>query len=290
MFIFYQFTQSPIHFNNENLHKLEASVYKPNLDSLQLSYNQVFEAKKQAVRQLVAADQSLDAGAIAVAQKQVLGLQKSEDKIRDSVKTLIKKVDARAETNDKDYVFITFVIHHMPTGIIGLLLAVIFSAAMSSKSSELNALATSSVIDFYKRSFRPNETDKHYMLVSKLMTGFWGVLALAFALTAQLFENLIEAVNIVGSLFYGPILGIFVVAFFIKHVKANAVFVAAIVSELLVIAIYLHYGRGVHFDFSQSWLPVAGVPNPNYAYLWLNPIGCFLVVGISLLLEKWGRR
>jgi solute:Na+ symporter, SSS family len=286
MFIFYQFTQSPIHFNNENLTKLENSAYKPQLDSLQKDYNQLFQEKKQAVTQLVIADKSHDAKAIATAQNQVLTLQKGEDKIRDGVKTLIKKADPKAETNDKDYVFITFIIHHMPIGVVGLLLAVIFSAAMSSKSSELNALATSSVIDFYKRSFRPNETDKHYMLVSKLMTGLWGILALAFALTAQLFENLIEAVNIVGSLFYGPILGIFVVAFFIKHVRANAVFAAAILSELLVIAIYLHNGRGLHFDFSQSLLPIAGTPNPNYAYLWLNPIGCFLVMGLSLLFQS----
>ena len=184
---------------------------------------------------------------------------------------MVKKANPKAETNDRDYVFITFVIKNLPVGIIGLLLAVIFSAAMSSKSSELNALATSSVIDFYRRSFRPNETDDHYMHVSKWMTAFWGVFAIGFALSAQLFENLIEAVNIIGSLFYGTILGIFMFAFFVKWVKSKAVFWAAVLSETIIVGIFIQFGY----------------KNKNFQYLWLNLLGCVLVMVIALLFQSF---
>ena len=218
---------------------------------------------------LIAANRQDDDAAAAISQSKIKGFQKEEKAVRDSVKSLVKVANPKAETNDRDYVFITFVITHLPVGIVGLLLAVIFSAAMSSKSSELNALATSSVIDFYRRLFRPNETDTHYMNVSKFFTAAWGMVALGFALFAQLFENLIEAVNIVGSLFYGTILGVFMVAFFFKRIGANAVFVAALFAETLVVTIFLldrfHYIR--------------------IAYLWLNLIGCVLVIVFALLLS-----
>ena len=271
MFVFYQFTQSPIHFNRENLATLETPQYQPRLDSFQAHYNQVFEGKKTEITTMISALHQGDEVAINAAKDKVKGFQKAERAIRDSVKTLVKTARKGAETNDRDYVFITFVINHLPVGIVGLLLAVIFSAAMSSKSSELNALATSSVIDFYRRLFRPNETDEHYMTVSKIFTAAWGMVALAFALFAQLFENLIEAVNIIGSLFYGTILGIFMVAFFMKRIGANAVFVAALLAESIIITIFTLDKLGLI----------------KIAYLWLNLIGCLLVMVIAFLLQSF---
>ena len=271
MFVFYQFTQSPIHFNRENLATLETPQYQPRLDSFQAHYNQVFEGKKTEITTMISALHQGDEVAINAAKDKVKGFQKAEREIRDSVKTLVKTARKGAETNDRDYVFITFVINHLPVGIVGLLLAVIFSAAMSSKSSELNALATSSVIDFYRHLFRPNETDEHYMTVSKIFTAAWGMVALAFALFAQLFENLIEAVNIIGSLFYGTILGIFMVAFFMKRIGANAVFVAALLAESIIITIFTLDKMGLI----------------KIAYLWLNLIGCVLVMFIAFMLQAF---
>ena len=269
MFVFYQFNQSPIHFNQENLRTLESAEYQPAYTHLKIGYDTVFKQKKNAVASLITAIRNQDETNIDKGKAIVFDLQKQEKSIRDSVKTLVKKANPKAETNDRDYVFITFVIKNLPVGIIGLLLAVIFSAAMSSKSSELNALATSSVIDFYRRSFRPNETDDHYMHVSKWMTAFWGVFAIGFALSAQLFENLIEAVNIIGSLFYGTILGIFMVAFFVKWVKSKAVFWAAVFSETIIVTIFIQFGY----------------KNKNFQYLWLNLLGCVLVMVIASLLQ-----
>ena len=267
MFVFYQFTQSPIHFNKENLTAIETPQYQSQLNGFQQHYDTIFQHKKTEMSRLIAANRQDDDAAAAISQSKIKGFQKEEKAVRDSVKSLVKVANPKAETNDRDYVFITFVITHLPVGIVGLLLAVIFSAAMSSKSSELNALATSSVIDFYRRLFRPNETDAHYMNVSKFFTAAWGMVALGFALFAQLFENLIEAVNIVGSLFYGTILGVFMVAFFFKRIGANAVFVAALFAETLVVTIFLldrfHYIR--------------------IAYLWLNLIGCVLVILFAFL-------
>lgn len=269
MFVFYQFTQSPIHFNKKNLESLNTPQYQPNLERYKSQYDLTFENKKAEATHLITALQSHDDTQINESTTKIKTYQKQEKAIRDSVKMLVKQANPKAETNDRDYVFITFVINHLPIGIVGLLLAVIFSAAMSSKSSELNALATSSVIDFYRRKFRTQETDEHYMKVSKWFTAAWGMVALAFALFAQLFENLIEAVNIVGSLFYGTILGIFMVAFFMKRIGSNAVFVAAILAELIVVAIFILDRMGIY----------------KFAYLWLNLLGCVLVMLFAWLLQ-----
>lgn len=270
MFVFYQFTQSPIHFNKKNLESLNTPQYQPNLERYKNQYDLTFENKKAEATHLITALQSQDDTQISESTAKIKTYQKQEKAIRDSVKLLVKQANPKAETNDRDYVFITFVINHLPVGIVGLLLAVIFSAAMSSKSSELNALATSSVIDFYRRKFRTQETDEHYMKVSKWFTAAWGMVALAFALFAQLFENLIEAVNIVGSLFYGTILGIFMVAFFMKRIGSNAVFVAAILAELVVVAIFILDRMGIY----------------KFAYLWLNLLGCVLVMLLAWLLQN----
>jgi SSS family transporter len=269
VFVFFQFTNPPIHFNSANLKRLENSVYQQELNALQAEQNLVFEQKQVAIRNLITATKSNEAQSIQQAQQTVQNLIDENEKIRSQVKQLIKQQDPKAEINDDDYIFITAVTKYLPIGLVGLLLAVIFSAAMSSTSSELNALATTSIVDLYRRSFAKHQTDKHYLNMSKVFTVLWGAIALLFAATASLFDNLIEAVNIVGSIFYGTILGIFVVAFFLKKVGGNAVFLAALVAEVIVITIFM-------LD-QYEYVKIA--------YLWLNLIGCLLVMFFSLIFQ-----
>ena len=170
----------------------------------------------------------------------------------------------RAETKDADYVFITFVMNNLPRGLVGLLLAVILCAAMSSTASELSALGQCSLVDFYKRSLRPGRSDRHYLTVAMLLTAAWGVLAVVFAVGASLLDNLIQAVNILGSLFYGTILGIFLLAFFTRRVRATPVFVAAVISEIVVLIVWRATSVG---------------------FLWFNVIGCAAVIGLACALD-----
>jgi Na+/proline symporter len=164
---------------------------------------------------------------------------------------------------------------YLPVGVVGLIIALIFSAAMSSTSSELNALATTTTVDFYSRLFDREATEKQRLRMSKIFTVMWGFVAISFALVANLFDNLIEMVNLLGSLFYGTILGIFLVAFFLKKVKASAIFPAALIGECAVLLI--HFGNIYEWPFFRDI---------NVEYLWYNIIGCGLVVGIALLLQS----
>jgi Na+/proline symporter len=217
---------------------------------------------------------------IATSKGEVKNLMKEEKELRERAATLIKKAQPSASTKDTDYVFITFIRDFLPVGIVGLLLAVIFSASMSSTSSELNSLATTTVIDIYKRSFVKDQTDQHYLFVSKAFTLLWGAIAVLFALSARLFENLIQAVNIVGSLFYGTILGIFLVGFFMKAVKGRAVFIAAIATELIILLLFYLNETGTPISLGGREIVV------SIGYLWLNLIGCSLVMFISFILNK----
>jgi len=169
------------------------------------------------------------------------------------------------ETNDKDYVFLHFILNNLPRGLIGLLLAVILSAAMSSTSSEISALGATTALDLYKRNVKTKKSDKHYVNATKWFTVGWGIMAILVATIANLFDNLIQLVNIIGSIFYGNVLGIFLLAFFIKFVKGNAVFLAAIITQVLIIFVY-------YLDV----LP----------YLWLNLLGCALVMLLALGFES----
>ena len=262
VFIFFQFEKPPLHFNNANVEIVQNSEYADEYKVIESEYNSVFEQKEVAVYSLVDALKTEDEAAISTAQLGVNRWLKAEKALQTQAEEVILKADNNLETRDTDYIFITFIMNYLPIGMVGLLIAVIFSAAMSSTSSELNALATTSVIDIYRRSISPDETDKHYLYASKFLTILWGLIALTFATFASLFDNLIEAVNIVGSVFYGTILGIFVVAFFMKKIKGNAVFYAAIVAEIMVITIFM-LDRYEVIDL---------------AYLWLNFIGCLLVM------------
>lgn len=265
VFLFYQFNQPPVFFNEATKNKLYNSEYKEELLSLEKTHDAVFEEKKEAIRALVDAMNKEDQAQIDLQNSRVADAEKRAASVKEQVVALIQKNDPTAETKDTDYVFITFVMNYLPKGVVGLLLAVIFSAAMSSTSSELNALSSTTTIDLYKRSIKKEGSDRHYLMASKLFTVLWGMLAIMFATLASLVDNLIEAVNILGSVFYGTILGIFLVAFYFKYIKSKAVFIAAILAELIVIYCYFFTSIG---------------------YLWFNVIGCFLVIVFGFLFQR----
>lgn len=268
VFIFYQFTMPPLHFNNANIENLKGTPYEAAYQELEVAQKDVFDQKKDAIYNLVDAIRTNDDAKINAAQNEVRNFEAQDAELRTTAKSYIEKANPAAETKDTDYVFITFVMNHLPKGIIGLLIAVIFSAAMSSIASELNALATTTTIDIYRRSIVTKASDRHYLNASRGFTVLWGVVALIFALTAQLFDNLIEAVNIIGSLFYGTILGIFLVAFFLKRVRGRAVLIGAFFGELTVVTTFILSQKGA-IDLS---------------FLWLNLIGCVVVVVVSWLI------
>lgn len=279
VFVFFQFTQPPIHFNRANLESLRNSAYAEQLTELEEEQTLVFQEQQRVLRNLVSAIDADEESQIVANNAKVFELQERDKGIRTEVKTLIEANDPDAEIADTDYVFITFVMNYLPIGLVGLLLAVIFSAAMSSTASELNALATTTVIDIYKRSIVKDKSDHHYLMASKVMTILWGIIALVFAASASLFDNLIEAVNIIGSLFYGVILGIFLSAFFMKWIEGKAIFVAALISELIILAIfYLNYYE-VQFELFGE------VRQIKIAYLWLNLIGCVLTMVLASLMH-----
>jgi Na+(H+)/acetate symporter ActP len=264
VFLFYQFTEPPLLFKQSAMQAVERSARAPEMRDLQARYSVAFQDKRAAIRTLAAALDGSDEAAVDVARARVRALDQRAGTIRNEAKQLVVEVEPTMEVKDSDYVFLTFVLHHLPRGVIGLLIAVIFCASMSSTSSELNALGSTSTVDLYRRLARPGESERHYVYVSKALTAFWGLLAIGFALTASLVENLIEAVNILGSLFYGTILGIFLTAFLLKRVRGNAVFLAALAAETTVIALYC---------------------TTDIGYLWYNLIGCGMVLGLGAMLQ-----
>ena len=272
VFVFYQYNTPPVFFNKVELEQLKKSEYKMSVIELEDRFSTLHEEKKRAI-DLMISNQSKKVNDEILDQK-ILDLEDEMMEVRQDVKVLVKLNNPTAEINDKDYIFMSYVMDYLPHGIIGLLFAVMFSAAMSSTASELNALASTTTVDLYKRSMVKNKTDYHYLKSSKYFTFLWGVLAIAFATTASLFENLIQAVNLLGSLFYGTILGIFIVAFYFKKIQANAVFYAAIFAEIIVIVI--HYFNTL--ENPPVWLKMG--------YLWYNLVGCSLVVIFGFLLQS----
>ena len=208
-----------------------------------------------------------------ILRKELVALSNKEKDLRDRAKEIILKADSNSETNDKDYVFFHFILHYLPKGLIGLLLAVIISAAMSSTASGLNALASTTAIDIYKRNLKTEKSEKHYLNATKFFTLVWGIVAILFACVGTLFENLIQLVNIIGSIFYGTVLGIFLVGFYIKKVKAKAMFYSAIISQITIFIIY----------YFAIYIYPSG--EEKLGYLWLNFIGATLTILLSLLLE-----
>lgn len=266
VFVFFQFEKPPLFFNQPAYRRAQASDSAAGrLPVLQARFDEVFAQKKAALEQLVAAMRGNSKAELATAQSEVARTQNEQQQIRGEVKKTLRDYNAKVDTKDSDYVFITFVLDYLPHGIIGLLVAVIFCAGMSSTAAELNALGSTTEVDFYRVLIRSDASERHYLFVAKVLTLAWGVVAISFALFANLVENLIEAVNILGSIFYGTILGLFLTAFFLRFVRGSAVFVAALVSETLVLALF---------------------KTTHIGYLWYNVIGCGAVLLLSALLQK----
>jgi Na+/proline symporter len=261
VFVFYQFNQAPLNFNPAAEKVVLESDYKTEYESLKLELNKNFNEKKAVIQTLNEMPHTVENYSIKTT---IAKLDDEEKVIREKARTIIKKADEQAETNDTDYVFIHFVLNNLPRGLIGLLLAAIICAAMSSTASELNALASTTVIDLYKRNTNTDKTDMHFVKASKFFTLVWGIIAIAVACLAPLFDNLIELVNIIGSIFYGNVLGIFLLAFFIKYVKSNATFFAALITQAIVI-----------YGYFNDFMP----------YLWLNLFGCFLVISLAIIIQ-----
>lgn len=261
VFVFYQFNHSPLNFNPQGKKIISETIYESHYKYLENRLEDNFEEKKIVINDFLETNNKLS--------KEKIDLLSYEEKeIREAAKLIIKraaeKKQIKIETNDKDYVFINFILENLPKGLIGLLLAVILSAAMSSTSSEINALATTTSIDILKRNFsKVNDTNIVYY--TKLMTLFWGLCAIGIACVAYLADNLIQLVNIIGSIFYGNVLGVFLIAFFIKHIKSNAVFISAIITQIIII-----------FAWYYDWMP----------FLWLNVFGCFVVIIISSFTQE----
>lgn len=263
VFVFYQFNISPLNFNPAATGAVMDSEFAEEYTELNQQHNDLILQKKDLQISFAASPNDIKL------KEQIQTLQEQEMQNREAAKELILKADPSQEVNDKDYVFIHFILNNLPRGLIGLLLAVILSAAMSSTASELNALAATTTMDLYRRNDKKERDDIYYVSVTKWFTLGWGILAILVASIANLFDNLIQLVNIIGSIFYGNILGIFLIAFFIKYIRGNAVFIAALITQALIISVYI-----------MDVLP----------YLWLNLLGCVLVITLAILIQMFSTK
>ena len=262
VFVFFQFNDTPINFNPQVTTYLEEVQNEDYLIEKE-KFISLRQEKKDLQLKYIQNNDPLNAYST---DKKIAELHTQEREIRQKVKAITNEIaPSSVETNDLDYIFIFFILNYLPKGLIGLLLAVILSAAMSSTASELNALSTTTVIDLYKRNHIVKKSDNHYLNASKWFTVMWGVIAIIFASVGRLFENLIELVNLIGSLFYGTVLGIFIVAFFFKKIKGNQVFYAACLSQILIFFIYGLFEIG---------------------YLWLNFLGAIMTILFSNISKK----
>lgn len=271
VFVFFQFNPVPLNFNPNNKIIIEKSIFKEEYHALEKKLELLSEDKK--VINLLYIDQLNQDYDNPILRKELIGLSNKEKDLRDRAKEIINKADVNSETNDKDYVFFHFILNYLPKGLIGLLLAVIISAAMSSTASGLNALASTTAIDIYKRNQKEEKSERHYVNATKFFTLFWGLIAILFASIGTLFENLIQLVNIIGSIFYGTVLGIFLVGFYLKYAKAKAVFSSAVVSQITIFIIY----------YFAIFIYPSG--EEKLGYLWLNFIGAMLTIVLSLLAQ-----
>jgi len=266
VFAFYQFNRPPMFFNQYEVKQVKQSQYRGQYVALEGKYANAFEQRKTKANELIAAIDSKEKINIDQAQANLKVADSAVTNIRKESIVLMKKNNGKADTDDTNYIFLNFVTHYLPRGLIGLLIAIVFLASMGSTASALNSLASTSVVDIYKRIVHPGASDKNYLLASRLATIFWGLVCIAMALYAGKMGNLLEAVNQLGSYIYGTILGVFIVAFYVKQVGGTAVFIAAVVTEA-IICIMGYFG----------WV----------AYLWLNPIGCILVIMIGLMINPF---
>jgi len=264
VFTFYQYNKPPVFFNSFELNKLEKSKYNPELNKIKAEYSLIHKEKEIAVNKMNAALDKDDAGLVDDQRKVLQEADQKEKSIKKQVTDLMVKNDKHANTDDNNYIFLSFVTQYLPRGLVGLLIAIIFLASMGSTASALNSLASTTVIDIYKRLIKKDASDHEYLQVSRLATVFWGIVCIVMALYASKIGNLLEAVNILGSYIYGTILGVFLVAFYVKSVNGRAVFFGAVLTEIVVTLL--------------GW-------NEVVAYLWLNVIGCMLVIFFSLIIQ-----
>lgn len=262
VFIFYQFNPSPIHFNPTNTHKVLQSEYKNEYIKLEKQLASVQQEKKEI--NLFYLEQIKQDFNNKTLEKYIVALNTKELSLREQAKKIIKKVDPSTEVNDKDYVFLNFVLNYLPKGLVGLILAVIISAAMSSAASGLLALGTTTTFDIFLRNNKKKYTSKQTLLITRFFVLFWGVIAIGFACISSMFENLIQLVNIIGSIFYGTVLGIFLIAFYSKYIQKQAIFYGALLSQLIIF--YIYY---------INWV----------GFLWLNFIGALLTISISTCIQ-----
>lgn len=262
VFAFYQFNRPPMFFNGYEVKQVKSGPYASQYNKLETEYAGAFEQRKNKANDLIKAFDSKDQHKIDQAQAALKLTDNNAIAIRKAAIGIMKKNNSKANEDDTNYIFLTFVTRYLPRGLIGLLVAIIFLASMGSTASALNSLASTSVVDIYKRIINPGASDKNYLNASRLATVFWGLVCVLMALYASKVGNLLEFVNKLGSYIYGTILGVFIVAFYLKKIKGNAVFFAAVITELLICI--LGYYEVV-------------------AYLWLNAIGCILVIIIAWL-------
>ena len=265
VFMFYQFQAPPVYFNQPAYQRAVANGYAPQLAALQTQFDDVFVQKRTLIRTVSGASSKLSPNERDVAMTRLHELDAQARELRDRTKTVLQQAGVDPKNKDSDYVFITFILQQMPHGLVGLLIAVILCATMSAVAATLNALGSTTAIDFYRPLIRPNASDHHYVMAAKALTAAWGLIAIGVASFASLVENLIEAGNILGSVFYGSILGLFLAAFFIRRVTGSAVFFAALLAQTLVFVLFA---------------------TTNIGYLWYNFIGCAAVLILAPVLQQ----
>lgn len=267
VFVFYQFTQSPLYFNEANRAKIAQTPQEQQFQSLERRADTLFLQKQSALQRLTDAWHQNQDDKAQAAEQELQALEQQRTTLHDNAEKLTKQALPDADPKDRDYVFITFIMNHIPTGLVGVMFAMIFCASWGTKASELSSLAATTVSDIYRRSIVKDRDDNHYLRAGRWATVFWGIFIMVFATYVRLPDNLIQAVNMIGSLFYGTLLGIFFTAFFLKKVGGQAVFWAAVVAQVVVAYFFFYVDRD--------------------AYLWYNPLGCGLVMGLSLLLQPF---
>jgi len=265
VFMFYQFEKPPLYFNEPAYQRAAANGYSQQLAVLQTQFDDVFTQKRAAIRAVSSASSSDLENDRDAAMTRLRGLDAQAHELRNRTKAVLEQAGADPKSKESDYVFITFILQQMPHGIVGLLIAVILCATMSATSAILNALGSTTAIDFYRPLIRPDASDHHYVVAAKALTAAWGLIAIGVASFASLVENLIEAGNILGSVFYGSILGLFLAGFFVRRVTGSAVFFAALLAQTLVFVLFA---------------------TTNIGYLWYNFIGCAAVLIFAPVLQQ----
>jgi len=269
VFVFYQYNQPPLYFNKASREKVTQTPQESALKSLEMRADTLYLGKKAALQRLTTALRSDDDQQADVARTDLQELEKQNTALRNQAQEIVHEAVPDSDPKDKDYVFVDFVLNHLPAGLIGVIFAMIFCASWSTKASELNSLAATTVSDIYRRSLVKDKSDAHYLRASRWATVLWGVFIMVFATYVRLPDNLIQAVNMLGSLFYGTLLGIFFTAFFLKKIQGRAVFWAAVITQTIIMYMFFWVDRD--------------------AYLWYNPLGCGLVMGLSLILQPMMR-